>query len=352
MKVGLDWMVEKARYSEYLRRLDVRALLDHYGAERMTEQSGGDGTTEIVHSCLLDRVEPHHSHGDMHPSACVNVERKLYVCYALGLGCDALHLIMKMEGKEALIDALPTAGKFLTGAIRDVTTMQAEIEKIFADHGGYQINLPSYDPRILTGWQHPHPYWIQRGISEDAQALLRLGYDPVARRIVFPLFIDGRLCGWQKRVVPGETVPEHPKYLNNSGFPKSEALYGLDLAQDSPLAIMVESPMSVARAYSVGLDVPTVASFGAKISQAQINQLAQFEAVWVWMDRDPAGLAGEKKLLEGLCHRTKVLVVSPDHGKDMGDLTKAQMEDKLGEAVPAGLKRAQYDTWRLTHARR
>lgn len=351
MKVGFDWMVEKAQYSEYLRRLDARALLDYYGAERCTEQSGGDGTTEIVHSCLLDRVEPHHSHGDAHPSACFNLDKKLYVCYALGLGCDALHLIMKMEGKEALIDALPIAGKFLAGAIRDTDTMRAEIERIFAAHGGYQINLPHYDLRVLDNWMRPHPYWADRGITADAQRLLRLGYDPFAHRIVFPHLVDTHLVGWQKRVVPGETVPDYPKYLNSSGFPKSETLYGLDLAQDSPLVVVVESPMSVARAYSAGLEVPVVATFGAKVSQPQIDQLARFEAVWVWFDRDAAGLTGERKLVEGLSERSKVLVVTPDGGKDMGDATRAQMEDKLGDATPAALRLAQYDIWRRTHGR-
>lgn len=343
---GMEYLLSQEVHQDYLRRLDARAVLEHYGARNCTEQAGGDGTTEIVHSCLLDRVEPHHTNGDEHPSAACNIDKRAYVCYSLGWGGSLFRLIQKLENKESLSDTLGVVGQFLTGATQDSTTMLAELDKLFHPTSLHaQIDLPAYSDRILDGWARHHPYWAIRGITPEAIAALRLGYDERERRIVFPHFVNGVLVGWQKRVIPGETQPDYPKYRNSSGFPKSETLYNLDIAQRSPRVCVVESPMSVARAMSLGIP-NVVATFGAKISDLQIAQLADFERVYVWFDRDGAGLAGEKKLVEGLHKRTEVFVVTPDRGKDMGDANLDTIAAKLHEAVPASLRLGEYDAWR------
>lgn len=354
MMTGLDFLVQRDSYQEYLRRLDVRAVLDHYGAQNISEIVNHDGTTELLHSCLLDRVHPHHKDADRNPSACANVEKKLYVCYGFG-GMNFFQFIAAMEGKESLADIVPVVGRFLSGAVQEASSFLAELDKLFASSHVHSVDPPIYSDRILDSWEKPHPYWNHRGITEEAQKLLRLGYDDRERRIVFPVFMalsgETKLVGWQKRVVPGETVPEHPKYRNSSGFPKSETLYGLDLARNSPLVVVVESPMSVARAYSVGLSVPVVGTFGSKVSVAQIERLRRFDAVLVWFDRDAAGAAGEHKLIEGLHEHTTTLVVTPDGGIDMADCTRAEMEHKLGEAEPAVLRLARYDREDRKHGR-
>ena len=339
----LQQILDKEAYQGFLHRLDARALLEHYGAQHCTEQANRDGTTEIVHSCLLDRVEPHHTNGDENPSAAVNLDKKTFVCYSLGFGCDLFHLVMKLEGKESLTDSMTMIGQFLTGATVDLKRFRDELETAFSRCGGaYTLSLPSYNEQILLPWhQCAHTYWDYRGISPEAVATLKLGYDERERRIVFPHFVDGTLVGWQKRAVPGETFPEYPKYRNSRGFPKSETLYNLDNARRYPKVCVVESPMSVARAVSLG--VPNVvATFGAKVSEQQIRLLGQFETVYVWFDRDPAGFAGERKIVEGLYRSAQVFVVTPDGGRDLADAGAAEMAAKLNTAIPAALRMGQY----------
>ena len=314
----MDWMVQKEMYAEYLRRLDARALLDHYQAENMSEVPNRDGTTEIVHSCLIDRVEPHHSHGDENPSACFNVDKKVYVCYAGGWSGDAFHLIAKLEGVEAFVDVLPLVGQFLEGAVTEGPTLQAQLAELFAQPAAYTLNLPAYDPSVLAAWDRPHVYWDYRGISHEAQRLLRLGYDDNERRIVFPHFVNNTLVGWQKRVIPGETHPDFPKYRNSPGFPKAETLYGWDLL-DEKVALVVESPMSVAKAYSLGVK-NTVATFGASVTEGQLELLRSLDKVMVWFDADAAGQAGELHLLEELDRHAEVWRIKPTEGKDLGDI--------------------------------
>jgi len=317
VKAGLD----RDTYLECLRRLDARALLDHYGARNRTEQPNKDGrTTEIVHSCLIDRVEPHHRNGDEMPSASLNVEKRKYTCYAGGWSGDLFHFVMKMEGVEAFSDVLGTIEPFLQGSTVSTATLLTELEAALSQPSSYTVNLPSYDASVLTPWRgKPHPYWAQRGVEDDVIDLLQLGYDPRERRVVFPHFVGDTLVGWQKRVVPGLTDPAVPKYKSSPGFPKTDTLYAHQLTDPGGPVLVVESPASVARAYSLGLR-NVVATFGAKVSAQQISLLADHQRVIVWFDADPAGAAGERALLEGLYRHTETLAVVPQRGKDLADI--------------------------------
>lgn len=333
-------------YQQYRRRIDARAVLEHYGAENCTEITGEDGSVEIVHSCLLDRVEPHHAHGDENPSAACNVDKKLYVCYNYA-GMDLFRFIARMERKGHLSDIVPILGQFLSGATSPADDVLAELNSIFSTKS-FTADVPFYAPRVLDHWRGYHPYLAERGIVPDAVALLQWGYDPEDNRIVIPHFWHGSLVGWQKRAVPdrpgkweGSSV-QYPKYKNSTHFPKSETLYAYDLV-DGDSVIVVESPFSVAKAWSLGIP-NVVATFGSSVNNAQIELLAGFPKVTIWFDADPAGFKGEKRLVTKLYRRTIVNVVDPDPDTDLADYaTHQEVRDKLELAVPAAFRLAEYD---------
>jgi hypothetical protein len=316
-----DW------YRNLKGRLNAREVLDYYHAENVSEVASSDGTTELIHSCLLDRVEPHHAHGDAHPSASVNIEKGVYVCYNYW-GGSLLHLVAKMEGTD-IGGAMPVLSNMLDGAVKDADTFRDMIALRFSKDPVYDVELPSYSERVLDPWLVCHPYlYDERRISPEAMGTLRLGYDERENRIVFPHFWKGNLVGWQKRAIPARegwpgTEPPLPKYRNSTGFPKSETLYGYDLAARVPGPVtVVESPMSVARALTHRIP-GVVATFGAKVTDTQIDLLADFDRVTVWFDADAAGTLGRRKLVEGLYRRTRVMVVEPDEGKDLADYDTA-----------------------------
>lgn len=334
-------------------RLDVRKVLDHYGAEnRLETTSDRTGETWIVHSCLLDRVEPHHSNGDRNPSAWVSAETGRYCCATYWTG-DLFHLVQKLEGKGELEDATAVLGGFLAG-VRTTEDAVAEIGRFFADHA-HEIELPSYAEAVLRPWAQTHPYMPEvRRVSHEACEALRIGWDPQANRIVFPHFWRGSLVGWQARAIPPDnpvdrrwpgTVPQQPKYKNTHGFPKARTLYGYDMALDlrARHVVVVESPMSVAKAHSLGLGVPVVATFGASVSKTHLQLLRSFPEVIVWFDSDPAGRKGEQKLVEGLYRHTVVKVVTPDTNMDLGDYeTSEEVIAMLADAEPASLVFSRY----------
>jgi hypothetical protein len=346
-RLGMSHLIEQQAYQSYLRRLDARALLEHYGARNATEQVNRDGTTEVIHSCLLDRVEKHHSNGDEKPSAAANVDKKTYVCYALGYGCDLFHLAQKLEGHENFADTLTAISGLLHGATLEGTAFRTELEKAFTP-AAVAGALPTFFPSVLSAWtQLDHPLWAERGISDEAKDLLKLGFDPAVQRLVFPVFWHGELVGWQKRA----TVPDQePKYKNSWGFPKSETLYNYDVASSYPRVCVVESPMSVAKAVSLGIS-NVVGTHGAKVSDLQVDALKGFEVVYLWFDRDAAGITAERKMAEGLYRHTEVMIVEPDPKKDLADCGYDEIEFKIGTAVPAAIRLGQFDRHRRLRGR-
>lgn len=348
MELGLKHLSDRALYKEYKNRINPRDVLDYYGAENTSEKIFGDGTTEILHSCLLDRVERHHTNGDMKPSAVMNLDHKLYVCYSW-LSCDIFHFIMKMEKKEYFSEIIRFIQPFLSGsASEDPENFKKELERLFDQKEVYSLELPSYSERILKPWLVSHPYLREdRGVSLEASSRLMIGWDSEDNRLVFPHFFQGKLVGWQKRAIPSSplwpgTLTQIPKYKSNISFPKSHTLYNYDRAIQEKSVLVVESPMSVAKAYSLGLE-NVVATFGGGVTKNQAQLLRSFDEVIVWMDRDDAGYKGERLLVQSLYNYCRVRVVEPEKKKDLADSdTIEEVQAKLESASPAFLKLAQY----------
>lgn len=327
-------------YRDYRRRLDAQAVLDYYGAQNSYEQSAADGTQEVIHSCLIDRVEPHHNNGDSNPSAACNLDKKVYICYQWW-GGDLFHLIQKMEGRESLSEIIPLLGPFLTGTVASADKVKAELDKIFAKSAAYTMDLPRYADRVLEPWLRENDYWKSREISPETVAEFRLGYDPVEGRVVFPHFFNNALVGWQKRITP-ETRPAFPKYRNSVGFPKSETLYNYDRAREYGTVIVVESPMSVVRAHSLGIP-NVVATFGAKVTSYQMELLRRWRTIYVWFDADAAGYGGEQKLVSGLYRHSNVRVVIPESDRDAADcVSEEQFLTRIATATPAVVRMIDY----------
>lgn len=340
----LSRLTADSRYRDYLRRLDARALLEHYGVRNDHEETTHSGEVEVIHSCLLDRVDRHHNNGDENPSAACNLDRKLYVCYAYW-GGDLFHLVQKLENKGSFEEILPIIAPFLSGAVTEPDKFLEELERILAD-GAYSADLPSYSDRILTPWAFVHPYLHERGIDSDTASKLKIGWRQDENRITIPHFWNGHLVGWQSRAVPDRpglwpgTADPMPKYRSTPGFPRSDTLYH-DHSRPFPRTgrvIVVESPFSVIKATSLGLTTPVVATFGSKVSVAQAAMLTDFDDVILWADPDPAGKTMERTVARRLHRHPGLRVVEPDPGKDMADCdTLSQLEAKIEAAVPAVL---------------
>lgn len=348
MRMALSRLKADAQYQEYLRRLDARAVLDYYGVENDREEVSHNGETEVIHSCLLDRIDRHHNNGDQNPSAACNLDKKLYICYSYW-GGDMFHLMQKLEDKDSFEDILPLVTQFLAGATLDQSEFEREVAALTAALSGknYAADLPSYSKRVLTPWAFVHPYLHERGIDSETASRLQIGWREDDNRIIIPHFWQGNLVGWQARAVPDRphqwpgTVNDKPKYKSTSGFPKSDTFY-YDHSRPFPTygtVLLVESPFSVIKATALGLDIPVLASFGSKVSKTQTDMLLDYDTVYLWADPDPAGQIMERTVMNRLADHPGLHVVTPDSGKDLADCTSLhEVQHKIDTAVPAVLK--------------
>lgn len=344
------------RKAEYLRRIDAEAVLMHYNPDNVVRK--GD---EIIHSCLLDRVDPHHSHGDSNPSAALNVEEKVYNCYSYG-GGDIFWLMTKMEGKQEFWEIVPLLSPFLTGIAKGTADFLEELDKFFHSQESSKAPPPRYHERVLEQWDYYHPYLKSRGISFEAAERLRLGYNQRRRRITIPHWVDGVLVGWQARAITDPRWPmteveynakgepldggKIPKIKGSAGLPKDTTVYNLDrvLERGYKDIIVVESPLSVAMAethWSGSTDDPlggVVATFGSAVGKEQLDRLSRFRTVTEWYDDDRSGQHGAYTIVKGLYRRSNVFHIRPEPGKDLGDYRdEAALRKMLTARVPAVL---------------
>lgn len=347
---------------EYLRRIDAEAVLEYYGPDNAYRK--GD---EIIHSCLIDRIDPHHAHGDANPSASLNVDKKVYHCYSYG-GGDIFWLVKLMEGKGEFSEIVPLLGQFLAGSTESVADFLEEIDKYLSSNEYSKVSMPRYHERVLRQWDLYHPYLKDRGISMEAAQRLWLGYDERRRRITIPHWHDGVLVGWQARSLSDPRWPmteveldregneldggKIPKYKNSSGFPKYTSLYNLDRVRERGYedVVLVESPMSVAKAESLWSgsheDVlgGILASFSAKVGPEQFELLRAFRSVTVWFDYDHAGQAGALKVMRNLYRHLPTFYIRPRKDVDLGDYSDADAaRETIGEREPAVLALARLE---------
>lgn len=275
-----------------------------------------------------------------------NLEKKLYVCHAYW-GGDLFHLIQKMENKNSFEDIVPFLSGFLEGSQVEPDRFADELEKLLAAPGGYSIELPSYADRVLAPWAVVHPYLHERGVDSDTASRLQVGWRENDNRITIPHFWEGKLVGWQARAVPDRpglwpgTADPMPKYRSTPGFPKSTTLYynhSRPFPRPGSTVVVVESPFSVIKAVALGLDIPVLATFGAKVSTLQTTMLADFGEVILWPDPDAAGRVMEQVVVQRLRH-PGLRIVTPDPGKDLADYDSlSKVVQKIDDAEPALLK--------------
>jgi len=348
------------QYRNMMSQIDPWEVLNRYGAKNITEIQTKSGP-QLQHSCIIDQVDPHHSHGDQSPSASLHMSKMLYCCYSFG-GGDLFWLIQKMEG-VVRAGVLPILSKLLGESVQTTEQFLDEIDRYFVQEERV-ASIPTYSEKILEPWLMIHPYMTEaRGISEDVLKSHSVGYDEKEVRIVLPHFWDGKLVGWQKRrqddprwpMTPlEETGRWGPKYQNSHSFPKLETLYST--SQETTISggssvLVVESVLSVLRAETLvtsstitrsflmgSILTNTISTFGAKVSDTQLKLLRNYDRVVLWFDDDIAGLRATLRVCKALDNFTHVYVVQNQGARDdLAGLTEGEIEYYLTGIEPSVL---------------
>jgi hypothetical protein len=334
-----------------------RDLLAEFGATRVSARREQG---ELDFCCVL----PWHS--ESRPSAGLNWEKLTYSCFSCGSSGGLLWLIGTCRGVTEVAARRWLDGEAGIGEVEDVSKLLAVIDAAYAPRrGSSRAPIPKMSARVLTPWRAIHPYLTDpldadppgRGIPVENVVEAQVGYAPeyrvkteegerLSERIVIPHFWRGSLVGWQSRRLADDGTP---KYLSTADFPRDRTIYR---QPDGRTAVVVESPASVLRHLH---HLPVTATFGAKVTEAQVRLLAEYDRLVLWMDPDRAGwealeghdepVEGQRRprhvpgLIERLAPYTDVRVVATDWYADAAEFDEAEAAELVAAAVPAALWR-------------
>ena len=172
-----------------------------------------------------------------------------------------------------------------------------------------------------------HPYMTKtRHFSDDVLDRAQIKYDQYSGRILIPIFDNGKCIAVQRRRLSEHDLDGRwvPKYENTKGFDKSQYVYHIeDLDMDEPL-LVVESVMSVLRAWDYGIR-NCCAIFGSRLSSKQIEILKRFRCIILDLDGDDSGMHGVPRAIKSLTNcNLFILDTRPLGSKDIADISKAR----------------------------
>jgi hypothetical protein len=177
----------------------------------------------------------------------------------------------------------------------------------------------------------PHPPMAvlrYRGISEAAAEDYDIRWDRDAAQWILPITHHaGVLLGWQRK--HGDQIQMQPMGVERG-------LFGLDRLR-SHRAILVESPLDCAFLHTLGFRYAAVSSFGANVSDAQLDLICRSNVteLMLALDNDLAGLEGARSILErGVQNQlpTYVFDYALSLAKDPGEMEKSEIDAGLANA--------------------
>lgn len=335
---------EPALMPDFQKRELCESLLTEFGATRIIERHD-----ELIHGCLLPFSR--HTNQTADPTASLNWSKLTYKCLGCGAGGGLLWFIAACrpgttaQGARKWLEEATGLG----GVGMSLAKLLDFFDALYASKRDRYAPIPKYNARILDQWDWRHPYMTEvRGVPEQNLDRFRVGYaaqyqvgiDPprYSERITIPHFWGGELVGWQSRRLWDDGTP---KYLSSPDFPREQTIYNYDYA--APVTVVVESPFSVLRhAHHHHVE----ATFGASVTERQIQLLQKHPKVVLWMDNDEAGWnalddtvgrngkVDKQGMISALSSHTKVYVVDSPWAADPADMDDQTVDDLIAAAVP------------------
>lgn len=168
-------------------------------------------------------------------------------------------------------------------------------------------------------------YLEGRGVSVTIATEYDVRYIVKERRVVFPVKVDGRLVGWQKRLI----VPDRywndesgayvtaPKILSSQGIPRDQTLMYLDRLQGVQHAVLCEGPVDALKAHLCG---GNIASMGKYVSRGQVALLRNHGVKKLYLALDPDASQEVMRLAREYADLDCYLMRAPTPYKDLGEM--------------------------------
>lgn len=303
---------------------DVVAALDELGVQ-MLRQTGDEVQIRCpAHFRILGKE-------DEHPSCSVNTETGLVGCFSCKWGGQFIVVVIEMlscnesEAYEWIRErgGVERARRLLGRSTTVISSTEAE-------------EITEADLALFE--EVPADVASKRNLT--AESLRRYGvvWDGRKGAWIIPVrdLHTGRLMGWQVKGNEKRIFKNHPKDIK-----KSATLFGARQHVPGTLAVVVESPLDVARLYTAKV-LGGLSIYGSDVSDPQMRWLAEHAShVLLALDDDKSGRIGTQNFLEEYAHPNRVSIFNyaATSAKDVGDMPT--------EAIRWGVKNAMHQSlWR------
>jgi len=182
--------------------------------------------------------------------------------------------------------------------------------------------IPSY---ILDDYRYRSEYLGRRGISEEIQRLMNVGYDMTQKAVTIPWFnADGSLGNVMYRKTAGKTF-----WYRSDSRPIGEMLYGINIVYKHRIKSVgiVEAPIDALTLMSNG--ICGIATGGTAITADKLALILRspIEELTIWRDQDGAGRIWQRKLVEGLRGKVRLKIAKiPTEYKDVNEAACAGID--------------------------
>jgi len=202
------------------------------------------------------------------------------------------------------------------------------------------FEFPSNFYRITTNAAIPGLRYLEsRGMTKDLAASLDIRYSVQHKSVIFPIYHNKEIVGYQGRSVDPECPKEYQK-LTSKGLKKSNYLM-FSQTVNSDQVVMAEGPISAAKFANAGIGF--VATMGKYVSDSQMELLLSLGITTIFLALDDDAYRETEALMKKYAgqftfrqvHLTKEALARIDKEKaDFGDCTFEECNDAIKESVP------------------
>ena len=316
-------------------------------------------------------------HDDHSPSMSVSKEKQIYTCFSCGATGNVIKFIQDYDNVsfiEAVKKCADIAGIPLNvGTKKDTkydkfselyeiyeisykfyqnninSSIAKEAKQYLADRQlsdkeikhfgiGLSLNDNSLLTKLLKSKNIPDKLLLQSGLVGESENGMDL-YDLYRNRIMFPIHdASGRLIGYNGRAYHGEITNKYVNSKETAIFKKRDILYNYHRAKEAARQkkeiIIMEGPMDVIRAYTIGVE-NVVASLGTAFGPSQAMLIRKLSSnVILCFDGDVAGLKATKAAVEELVKiGIEPRIVRLDDNQDPDEYIKKNGKNAFDKAL-------------------
>lgn len=266
----------------------------------------------------------HGKGSDAHPSFYVVADENgpsAFNCYACGQKGTVERLAMRLhqEGQIPLSLVQEIASKEIPGKFED---WDARRTQQFAGEAAEEMDVNLFHrmfPAVADS-REAIAFLRHRRVNALAASCLDLRFDPDSKRVLFPVYDQGKLYGYAGRSI----LPNVKIKVKNYHFPKRQFLLGEQLFQPRRSFFILEGLMGTARAITVGAGqhLNVAGLMGATMSEEQAAILASYgQPVYLMLDDNEAGEQGIREAARLLGESVPLFVgLFPPRVFDVDDL--------------------------------